>query len=88
MLNIINAEWDIMSNGKNVDWIHRQNVDVKVPPVKKFNEQKIERDKRSTGICMYVVCISMWSLLVVKIKNCLKIQTHILKNLKNIQILL
>jgi hypothetical protein len=48
MLNIINAEWDIMSNGKKVDWIHRQNVDVKV---------NSEQDKRSTGICMYVsVC--------------------------------
>jgi hypothetical protein len=42
MLNIINAEWDIMSNGKNVGWIHRQNVDVKVPPVKNVNGQNFE----------------------------------------------
>jgi hypothetical protein len=39
---IINAEWDIMLNGKNVDWIHQQNVDVKAPTVKNVARQTIE----------------------------------------------
>ncbi len=35
MSNIINADWDIMSNGKNVNWIYGRNVKIKQATGKK-----------------------------------------------------
>ncbi len=78
MLNIINDNWDIMLNGKNVSWIHQQNVELKNADGKKCRRTKMQNGTKGKQeyVSMYVsVCIQ--SLLVVKIKTCIKNTTSL-----------